>query len=52
MFGTMSNEMHERAMYWDGASQDVRAAESLLQHETVELFGAAGCGGVGEVVSG
>ena len=40
-------------MYWDGASQDVdRAAESLLQHETVELFGAAGCGGVGEVVFG
>ena len=23
------------------------AAQSLQQHETVELFGAAGCGGVG-----
>ena len=36
-----------------GASHNVDwVAESLLQHETVELFGAAGCGGVGEVVLG
>ena len=29
-----------------------RAKESLLQHEAVEVSGAAGCSGVGEIAVG
>ena len=38
------------ALHWAGASANVDwATKSLLQHEAVELFGAVGNGGVGEI---